>query len=223
MNGFDMHYFERYRYVVGMDEAGRGPIAGPVFSAAVFVSNLDEMRFVCEVGADSKSLNEKERERRYRLITENLIFVSSYVSAEDIDLYNIFKATQMSMLSNYEKLFSIGREGYVIVDGKNFKFPFRNECIIKGDQKSSIIGAASIIAKYERDAYMIKLSGKYPQYSFERHKGYPTKIHEQMIKKHGIFNEFRITFDPVRTLIVSGQIIADRSEFSAQRLLRIGM
>ncbi|HPG47621.1 MAG TPA: hypothetical protein PLI81_00945, partial [Petrotogaceae bacterium] len=129
----------------------------------------------------------------------------------------------MSMLSNYEKLFSIGREGYVIVDGKNFKFPFRNECIIKGDQKSSIIGAASIIAKYERDAYMIKLSGKYPQYSFERHKGYPTKIHEQMVKKHGIFNEFRITFDPVRTLIVSGQIIADRSEFSAQRLLRIGM
>ncbi|BBE31004.1 ribonuclease HII [Tepiditoga spiralis] len=216
---FDLKYFKKYGSIIGLDEAGRGPLAGPVFAAAVYVENENELKALKRIGADSKTLSEKEREKRYNEIIKNFKYSYYAASSELIDEMNIFKATQYAMKKCVEQLNS----GYCLIDGKNFHFSFPFECIVKGDSKLSLIGAASIIAKVLRDKYMIKLSEKYPEYLFYKHKGYPTKEHVEKIKKYGIFNEYRLTFNPVKSMIINNEIQYNKNDFSKNTLMKLGV
>ena len=216
---FDIKYLKAYKTIIGLDEAGRGPLAGPVFAAAVYIDGENELKLLKKIGADSKTLSEKERNKRYEEITRNFKYAYFSASSELIDEMNIFKATQYSMKKCVEQL----KPGYCLIDGKNFHFSFPFECIVKGDSKSSLIGAASIIAKVLRDRYMINLSDKYPEYLFYKHKGYPTKEHIEKIKKYGIFDEYRITFNPVRSMIINNEIQYNKNDFSKNILMKLGV
>ncbi|MDN5342065.1 ribonuclease HII [Oceanotoga sp. DSM 15011] len=218
---FDEQFFEKGKYLIGMDEAGRGPLAGPVFTGALILESKQDLRDLSKVAKDSKKLNFKQREERFEYITKNFQWYSDYATSEEIDDINIFKATQLSMNRNYNKINK--KNSYCLIDGKNFNFNFNFECIIKGDDKSFLIGGASIIAKVLRDRYMINLHEKYPMYEFDRHKGYPTKKHIENIKKYGIFSEYRLTFNPVKSMIIKREIIKDFSDISKIRLFRIGV
>lgn len=179
-----------YRFVAGVDEAGRGPLAGPVYAAAVILpegARLDGIN-------DSKKLSEKKREELFDKIT---VIAESYciasVDEEIIDQVNILNATHMAMCSAVEGL-SIPCD-YVIVDGNSIKgLKTPHETIVKGDAKSISIAAASILAKVSRDRYIKEMAGKYPQYGFEKHKGYGTKAHTDAILKYGICPIHRKTF-----------------------------
>jgi ribonuclease HII len=110
-----------------------------------------------------------------------------------------------------------------MVDGKNFVFDTKYECIVKGDEKSSLIGAASILAKVSRDRYMYKLDEMYPNYGFKHHKGYPTKKHIENIINYGITKDYRITFNPIKKFLLENKIYYNKNDFSKFRLLKIGL
>ena len=219
---FEEIYLNNYNSLIGADEAGRGPLVGPVFACAVKIENKRELELISLLGKDSKKLTEKERERRYNEITKNFIYSVKYKDSENIDLKNIFVSSQEAINESVEAL-KPTKNNISLIDGKSFKFNFNFECIIKGDDKSSLIGAASIIAKVSRDRYMINLSEKYEGYFFETHKGYPTRKHVEKIKEKGIFEEYRITFNPVKKMILDEEIMLEKKLFSLQRLLRIGV
>lgn len=180
---FDLEYNE----VIGVDEAGRGPLAGPVVAAAVklreYSENLEEIN-------DSKKLTEKKRERLYDLILENFEVAVGIVSADEIDQINILNATFLAMrkaLKELEQKLGDYESNIVLVDG-NFKireYEGNQLPIIKGDSKSLSIAAASIIAKVTRDRIMRDLEKDYPEYNFSKHKGYGTKKHVEVIKNIG--------------------------------------
>lgn len=176
--------------IAGVDEAGRGPLAGPVVAAAVIIDNYFEE--LNEIN-DSKKLTEKKREKLYDLILENCNVGIGIADEKEIDEINILNATFLAMRRALGKI-----ENYdiVLVDGnhKIRKFDGRQEEIIKGDGKSLSIAAASIIAKVYRDNIMKEISEKYPDYGFERHKGYGTKLHRELIHKHGPCIIHRKTF-----------------------------
>jgi len=179
------------KYEVGVDEAGRGSLAGPVFAACVVLpDNFD----VLEIN-DSKLLTPNKRKLMKEYIIQNALFYSfSYVSNEIIDKINILKATIKAMHIALEKL-SIFPD-LILVDGNNF-VPYKNlkyKCIIKGDRKYVSIAAASIIAKTFRDEYMNELHKLYPMYNWAKNKGYPTKEHIKAIKKYGLSPYHRKTF-----------------------------
>ncbi|MBQ3053343.1 MAG: ribonuclease HII [Clostridia bacterium] len=170
-----------YELLAGVDEAGRGPLAGPVFAAAVILPR----GLVIEGIDDSKKLSEKKREELFEIITHKAIAYA--IASEDekvIDEINIRNATYKAMNKAVDAL-KVKAE-FVIVDGDavtNMETP--HSCIIKGDAKSLSIGAASILAKVSRDRYLYELDKKYPQYAFSKHKGYGTKLHNEMILKYG--------------------------------------
>jgi len=159
-----------YRVICGVDEAGRGPLAGPVFAAAVILP--DGLQ---DIGLnDSKKLSEKKRDELFDVIKEKAISWSVASADEnEIDELNILNATFLAMKRAV---------GIVEVYG------------VKGDSKSISIAAASILAKVSRDRFMLELDKKYPEYDFKRHKGYPTKLHYEKIKEHGISPVHRISF-----------------------------
>jgi len=195
----------KYKKIIGIDEAGRGPLAGPVFVGAVVIESKKECELLAKIGRDSKSLSPKERERRYFQITKNFKYYSNFSTSDLIDQINIFKATELAIMKLLEKV--VGKnlnDYYSIIDGKFFKLDYNYECIIKGDQISPLIGAASIVAKYERDIYMNQLHEIYPNYGFVNHKGYPTRKHIESIKKYGIISEHRKTFNPIKRFIEEG-------------------
>lgn len=171
--------------VIGVDEAGRGPLAGNVVAAAVILkeysSDLDEIN-------DSKQLSEKKREKLYDVIMDNFYVGIGEASPTEIDEINILNATFLAMrraLEDLEKKCSINH--LILVDG-NFKireYSGEQEFVIKGDAKSLSIAAASIIAKVTRDREMIEEGKKYPQYQFEKHKGYGTKAHREALEQYG--------------------------------------
>ncbi len=180
---FDLDFKE----VIGVDEAGRGPLAGPVVAAAVKLKKYSE---VLDEINDSKKLTEKKREKLYDIIVENFEIGVGVVSAIEIDKVNILNATFLAMrkalcelqdkLKDYER-------NIVLVDG-NFKIrEYKGEQvpIVKGDAKSLSIAAASIIAKVTRDRMMRELDKVYPNYDFSKHKGYGTKKHVEVLKKMG--------------------------------------
>ena len=180
--------------ICGVDEAGRGPLAGPVSAAAVI---LDPMRPI-EGLADSKKLSEKQRDRLAPLIRERaLAWAVAYAEVEEIDRLNILQATLLAMKRAVEAL-SI-RPQQVLVDGlycPQTGIPSR--AIVKGDSKVAAISAASILAKTARDGLMLQLHGCYPQYGFDAHKGYPTAAHLAALREHGVSAVHRKTFKPVR-------------------------
>lgn len=190
---FDSFFKSKYGRIIGVDEAGRGPLAGPVVSAAVFI---EEPELLLDVN-DSKLLTPDSREELFYKIKKAAKIGVGIATPEEIDVLNIFKATQLSMNRAINNLFEKGIEGFVIVDGKNLKLLFKNENVVKGDSKSLSIAAASIVAKFIRDKIMIGFSKIYPEYLFEKNKGYPTKEHIESLEQYGPTPFHRFTYKPV--------------------------
>ena len=179
-----------YKYICGIDEAGRGPLAGPVFAAAVILP-LD-----CEIEGlnDSKKLTEKKREALFPIIMEKAIDYSvASASEKEIDEINILNATYLAMNRAFDGLKI--KPDYALIDG-NRKPSVKafEETVVKGDAKSMSIAAASVLAKVSRDRYMLEMAKLYPQYEFERHKGYGTKLHYEKIEEFGISEIHRRSF-----------------------------
>ena len=184
--------------ICGLDEAGRGPLAGPVYAAAVILGP----DFDTEGLRDSKKLSETKRYSLAAHIKKNALAWSVGIcSASEIDEINIHQATLLAMKRAIE-----GLNGYtsikVMVDGlfcPQINFPC--EAIVKGDDKVAEISAASIIAKTERDLKMIEIDKIYPGYQFKKHKGYPTKLHIEMIKSEGLCEYHRKSFSPIKEML----------------------
>ena len=172
---------EGKKYVAGVDEAGRGPLAGPVFAAAVV---MEEDKYIPDI-KDSKKLSEKKREEVFEYIINNCVAYSvCAVDETEIDEVNILNATHKAMNGAVEGL-SVNPD-YVLIDGnsiKNMNYP--HETVVKGDAKVYCIAAASILAKVSRDRYIREIGDKYPEYNFAKHKGYGTKEHTEAILKYG--------------------------------------
>lgn len=181
---------EGYTAVCGIDEAGRGPLAGPVVAAAVILAPGTELPGV----NDSKKLSEKKREALFDYIKENALAYSiGRASEQEIDEINILQATFLAMRRAVEAL-SVPA-GYALVDGNRIQgLDIPAQCVIGGDGKVLSIAAASILAKVTRDREMRELAKQYPEYGFEKHKGYGTKAHYQAIEEHGICPIHRKTF-----------------------------
>ena len=181
---------ESIRIICGTDEAGRGPLAGPVAAGACILPE----GYVPEGLDDSKKLTEKKREALYAQITENaLAWGIGLASAAEIDEINILNA---SLLAMRRAIAAIGATpDLVLVDGSvNRGFDIRSEAVIGGDAKSPSIAAASILAKVTRDRIMAELDGKYPEYGFAKHKGYPTPAHKLAVYEFGPCPEHRKSF-----------------------------
>ncbi len=179
-----------YNIVCGVDEAGRGPLAGPVFAAAVILPQ----GLVIEGIDASKKLGEKKREALYiKLKSLALAFNVAFATEKEIDEVNILNATFLAMKRAVEGL-SL-RPDLVLIDGnREPALDLPTKTIVKGDSLSVSIAAASILAKVERDRLMKKLSEKYPSYGFEKHKGYGTKLHLEAIKRYGSAEIHRKSF-----------------------------
>lgn len=180
-----------YELVCGVDEAGRGPLAGDVYAAAVILPK----GHVIEGVNDSKKLTEKKRDMLYdKIIDECVCYSVGIATAQEIDEINILQATFLAMKRAVEGLDIIPQ--LALVDGN--RVPPLDDTdvvtIVKGDAKSASIASASIIAKVSRDRYMLQMAEKYPQYQFEKHKGYGTKLHYEMIEKYGICEIHRKSF-----------------------------
>jgi len=185
--------------VAGVDEAGRGPLAGPVTAAAVV---LDPNFHIDGIG-DSKALSEKRREALFVPIQEHaLAWAIGWASAEEIDQINILQASLLAMRRALEQI--PGTFQSVAVDGNRLipKLTTPQRTIVKGDAKVKAIGAASILAKVARDRYMLELHQKFPQYNFAKHKGYPTAEHMIALRKFGPCPEHRRSFGPVAQLLL---------------------
>jgi ribonuclease HII len=183
--------------VAGVDEAGRGPLAGPVTTAAVILPR----DFEHAVLTDSKKLTPKVRERLYEELTgnEQILWASDQADEREIDRINILKATHASMARSVAKLSE--EPDMVLIDGLEVPgFPFPQKGVVKGDSLSLSIAAASIIAKVERDRLMLKMAETYLGYGFEQHKGYPTKMHLERLQELGPCPIHRQSFGPVSQL-----------------------
>ncbi len=183
-------YKEGYCAIAGVDEAGRGPLAGDVYAAAVILPH----GFLPEGLDDSKKLSEKKRDALYDRITQNAIaYAVGTATAEEIDTINILNATHLAM---YRALMGLSvKADYALIDGNPVKgITLPHKCIVKGDSLSLSIAAASIIAKVSRDRYMVKLDELYPGYGFSTHKGYGTKAHKEAVFKKGPCPEHRKSF-----------------------------
>jgi len=178
------------KYIAGVDEAGRGPLAGDVYAAAVILPD----GILIEGLNDSKKISEKKRDLLYDEIIKNaLCYAVAVATVKEIDEFNIRNATYIAMNRAISAL-NI-KPGYVLVDGDCIKdCPLPHECVIKGDAKSISIAAASILAKVSRDRYMLEMAEKYPGYGLEKHKGYGTKVHIAALKELGASEIHRKTF-----------------------------
>lgn len=180
-----------YTYICGVDEAGRGPLAGPVCAAAVILPEDIEIAGL----NDSKKLTEKKREELYSVITEKAIAYSvAFADVCEIEKYNILGATFIAMNRAIEGLSTPA--DYALIDGNRVPKDIKIDCetIIKGDSKSASIAAASILAKVTRDRLMLEYDKELPQYAFSKHKGYGTKLHYEMIEKYGMSIYHRPSF-----------------------------
>ena len=200
----DLYKYEKelwnkgFELVAGCDEAGRGPLYGPVVCASVILPH----DFKLEGLNDSKKLTEKKREEYYPIIMEKALAVGvSIVSAKEIDDINIYEASRVGMLRAVDSM-NI-KPNYIITDAMPLDgyTNIPHEAIIKGDAKSITIAAASVIAKVTRDRIMYEEDKKHPEYLFCRHKGYPTKKHIELLNKYGIIDGYRRTYGPVKKYI----------------------
>lgn len=176
--------------VAGIDEAGRGPLAGPVVSACV----VFPARFFIEGVYDSKALSAKKRESLYELITSGcLAWAVGIIDNQTIDRINIYQAAKLSMLQALESLPGVTPE-HVLTDAMPLGEHVPHTAIIKGDQKSFTVAAASIVAKVTRDRIMDELHREFPQYGWDHNRGYPTAEHREAVKRHGFTKYHRLTF-----------------------------
>ena len=183
-------YLKGYTAVCGIDEAGRGPLAGPVYAAAVWLPE----GLVIDGLNDSKKLSEKKREALFDVIKENAVaYGIGFADEKEIDEINILQATYLAMRRAYDNMQKAC--DYVLIDGNRMPpMPVPGETIVKGDAKSPSIAAASILAKVSRDRVMLEYAKQYPEYHFEKHKGYGTKLHYELIAQYGIQPFYRRSF-----------------------------
>ncbi|MFH1791982.1 MAG: ribonuclease HII [Candidatus Omnitrophota bacterium] len=193
-----MLYHERkarragFARIAGVDEAGRGPLAGPVVAACVMLERSDFRNRI----DDSKVLTAKARVRAYCEIEEKAVYGVGVVDRDVIDDINIYWATALAMKKAVENL--AHEPDFLLIDGRiKLDLPFSARCIIKGDSRSVSIACASIIAKVTRDRIMEEYDGVYPEYGFGRHKGYGTKAHNEALRKYGPSPIHRFSFRPV--------------------------
>ena len=193
--------FDAPGLLAGVDEAGRGPLAGPVVAAAVILDELKPIRGL----ADSKKLSAKTRDRLFDEIrAKALCFAIAEASVEEIDQLNILQATMLAMQRAVEALRL--KPTLVLVDGNRLPiFDVRAEAIVKGDEKIQEISAASILAKVHRDRMCLEMHTQFPQYGFDAHKGYGTAQHLQALQTWGITPFHRKTFAPVFKAMQAGQ------------------
>ena len=188
-------YAKGYKLIAGCDEAGRGPLCGPVVAAAVILPK----DYFIEGLTDSKKLTEKKRERFFEIIMNEAVSVGvSIIDNKIIDEINILEASRLAMNEAVSKLKV--KPDFIITDAmdlhKENVLP-----IIKGDAKSITIAAASVIAKVTRDHIMYDLDKKYPLYELGKHKGYPTKRHIELMEKYGVLDFYRKSYKPVRDIL----------------------
>ncbi len=185
-----------FKFIAGIDEVGRGPLAGPVVAAAVI---LPEDFFLAGID-DSKKLTEKKRQEFDRVIRSEALAVSiSMIHADEIDEINIYEATKKAMKTAIASLKPV--PDFLLIDAMKLETPYPSESIIKGDAKSISIAAASIVAKVARDELMKEISVTYPAYGFQHNMGYGTKEHIQAIQQQGIISWHRKSFAPVKDYI----------------------
>ncbi len=179
-----------YKLVCGVDEAGRGPLAGPVCAAAVILDSDTEILGL----NDSKKLTEKKRELLFDVITDKAVAYSvAYASVQEIEEFNILGATFLAMKRAIQGL-KIPAD-FAIIDGNRLpELSIPAQAVIKGDSKSMSVAAASVLAKVSRDRLLLEYDKKYPEYGFSSHKGYGTKAHYEAIAKHGITEIHRKSF-----------------------------
>lgn len=195
MNKYEEKYTnDGFSHIAGVDEAGRGPIAGPVVSAAVIL----DPSYTYEYINDSKKLTEKQRLLAYNDIKKHAVVSVSLIDAKVIDEINILEATKLSMLNSIKGLRL--KPSVVLIDAVELKSNYKTVSIIKGDQKSISIAAASIVAKVTRDNIMKDYSLIYPEYNFHKNKGYPTKEHKLLVEKYGACDIHRRSFAPIKYL-----------------------
>jgi ribonuclease HII len=194
-----------YKRVACLDEAGRGPLAGPVIAAAVIIRRPSNSNFQRMPGGwrpkikDSKKLTPERREEFYRILTKHpaIEWGIAKVSEKVIDKINILEATKLAMKRAVGKLGK--KPNFLILDGRmKLDLPISQKSIVKADEKVFSCAAASILAKVWRDRLMKRYHKKYPQYGFDRHKGYPTKFHRKMLKKYGPSKISRMSFKPLK-------------------------
>lgn len=203
----DLLKFERALYeegvtlIAGVDEVGRGPLYGPVVTAAVILP----VGYKLEGLTDSKKLSPKKRDEFYDIIQKDALDISIGIrSAKVIDEINIYEATKEAMKDAILGLRV--KPEHVLIDAMKLELDIPSTSIIKGDAKSESIAAASVIAKVTRDRMMDAEALKHPEYGFERHKGYPTKAHVEAVKTYGILEEYRMTFEPIKSIINGSEI-----------------
>jgi ribonuclease HII len=189
--------------ICGVDEAGRGPLAGPVFAAAVI---LDPQRPI-EGLRDSKKLSEASRDNLALHIRNNaLAWAIASCSEQEIDEINILQASMLAMRRAVESLTTVPT--LALIDGNRCPvMAIRSEAIIKGDDKVQAISAASILAKTARDAALMVLHDAYPHYAFDRHKGYPTALHLERLRLHGVSPVHRRSYAPVKALLAQSEVV----------------
>lgn len=195
---FDASYLPyEHAYIAGTDEAGRGPLAGPVLTAAVILPNhCQELLGV----NDSKQLSKEKRNQFAERIKKHALYYAvHFQSAEEIDRLNIYEATRQSMLKSIEALEVT--PNYILADAMTLSTSIPQASIIKGDARSLAIAAASILAKTARDDYMEKLDLEFPQYGFAQHAGYGTKQHLEAIAQYGPTIHHRKTFEPIKSIL----------------------
>lgn len=192
-----------YKNIAGIDEAGRGPLAGPVVAAAVIFSKNKLLNKLLEIGIrDSKLLSPKKREYLSELILEKChAWSTGVVSEETIDEINILEASMLAMRKAVEKLEI--KPDFLLIDGNHTieNYPVSQIAIPKADQHVFSVSAASVLAKVTRDKILVDLDKKYPAYGFAQHKGYGTKLHIEILKKVGPCKIHRRSFSPIKKLL----------------------
>lgn len=206
----------RDKRLIGVDEAGRGPLAGPVSAGAVILKDphfvIDENELdLWDLVRDSKTLSEKQREKAYDFVVEKFHIGSGIANADTIDRMNILQATFLAMKkaindvasSLHQSLSQTEADAIILIDGNQLipNFSAEQYAVPQGDKKSKTIAAASIIAKVTRDHMMLEFDKEYPQYKFAKHKGYGTKVHMEALEAHGPCPIHRKSFAPVKRAI----------------------
>lgn len=187
---FELPFRSAYPLLCGVDEAGRGPLCGPVVAGAVILPDGFDVTPL----NDSKKLSEKKRDALYDSIIASCDWTVGIATPEEIDAYNILNATYLAMLRAMDGLKN--PPSFALIDGnripKGIRIPA--EAVVKGDTKCPSVSAASVIAKVTRDRMMQELAAQYPQYGLEKHKGYPTKEHYRLLLEHGVAPIYRRSF-----------------------------
>jgi ribonuclease HII len=201
MSTYEKECFHKgYEFIAGVDEVGRGPIAGPVIAAAIILPK----DFAILGVNDSKQLSDEKRESLFEEIQKHAISIGiGIIPANQIDEVNIYEATKLAMVKAIRQL-SV-KPQYLLIDAMKLNIDIPQMSIIKGDEKSVSIAASSIVAKVTRDRYMKRLSHHHPQYGFENHMGYGTKQHIEALFTYGLIDEHRKSFSPVKEVVSEGK------------------